>query len=267
MSEGRAKAAIDALLEGKSDAFRATVLELARQLNWDEDDPAFLVAIASGQLQALIQEYPAKITAAMERAASTLEADWQQLQAKLAISAMKSAETAQRIDARLLEVRTLLDQEHLQVEQLLQAERAEMQQLMATERAAMVQQLADERKAISQQAQELAEQQKQVIETHTHNLIAQGVISAQERADKQVKEIVRGVRGKHYWEAVGGACFCAAVLVTWSLTIGWVGRGHADDSSRWGDFERWNQDEVDACDAANKTTCNIHIVVPKEPAE
>jgi hypothetical protein len=45
-NQSKAMAAIDALLEGKPDAFKAVVLELARQLNWDEDDPAFLMAIA-----------------------------------------------------------------------------------------------------------------------------------------------------------------------------------------------------------------------------
>ena len=263
MSNGKAKAAIDVLLEGKSDAFKATVLELSRQLNWDEDDPAFLVAIATGQLQALLQQYPDKITAAMERAASTLEADWQQLQAKLAVSAMKSAETARQIDGRLREVRTLLDGEHSQVEQLLQTERVEVQQLMAAERAAMAQQFADERGAMAQQAQESAEQQKQVLETHTKNLIAQGVITAKERADQQVKEIVGAVRGKHYWEAVAFACFAAGLLVSLAWTGGWVSRGRTENSSVWGDIERWNQDELQACFDVNRTTCNFHIKPPK----
>lgn len=252
MSAGKAKAAIDALLEGKSDAFRATVWELARQLNWDEDDPAFLLAIATGQLETLLKRYPAEITAAMQRAAKTLEADWQQLQAKLALSAMKSAETAQQIDLRMRDVRTLLDQEHSQVEQLLQAERA-----------AMVQQFADERSAMTQQSQELAEHQKQVIETHTHNLIAQGVVVAQERADRQVKEIMGAVRGKHYVESVMWACYAAALLMSSSWMIGWVSRGRAEASSTWGSIERWNQDELQACFDAKKATCNFHIEVPK----
>ena len=267
MRAGKAKAAIDALLVGKSDAFKATVWELARQLNWDEDDPAFLLAIATNQLEALLQRYPDEITAAMQRAAKTLEADWQQLQAKLAISAMKSAETAQQIDVRLREVRTLLDQEHSQVEQLLQAERAAAQRLMTDERAAVLLMLSDERSEMAQQAQDLAEQQKQVIETHTHNLIAQGVIAAQERADKQVKEIMGAVRGKHYVESVMWACYAAVLLVSLSGTIGWVSRGRAENSSTWGDIERWNQDDLQACVQAKKTTCNFHIVVPKEPAE
>ena len=264
MSDGKAKAAIDALLEGKSDAFRATVLELARQLNWDEDDPAFLVAIATNQLEALIKQYPDKITAAMERAASTLEADWQQLQAKLAVSALKSVQTASQITAKLTDTQLLIDQMLSRAEQVMKAEREATLQVMATERDEARRFLADERKAVEQQAQALAEQQKQVIEAKTTELIAQGIASSQKQADKQVKAIVSGVRKKHYAEAVAIACLCAATLVFTSWTTAWVSRGRAEDSSRWGDLERWNQEELQACDAVGRATCNIHIKVPKE---
>ena len=195
-NSSRAMQAIDALLADKPSEFRATVFELSRQLGWADDEPGFLLAIATNQLEALIKQYPERISAAMETAARELEGDWQQLQAKLALSAMKSAQTAGQIDQKLTQAQLLIDGELSKMARLLETEQTAMAQAMTDERAAVRQLLADERTAMAQQAQELAEQQKQVIETHTKDLIAQGVIANQRRAESQVKEIVKVISDK-----------------------------------------------------------------------
>jgi hypothetical protein len=264
-NQSKAMAAIDALLEGKPDAFKAVVLELARQLNWDEDDPAFLMAIATNQLEALMKLYPAQIEAAMANAVKKLEADWHQLQARLVLSAMKSAQTAQQIDARLLEARALLDDELAKVEQLMRSERTEAQLLMEQERAAVQQLMTEERSAMAQQAQDLAEHQKQVIQTRTTELISQGVAASLQRAETQVNTIVATVKRKHYTEAVYVACGLAALLMVSSWGVGWMSRGITDKNSTWGDIQRWNQDHLRECIKEKKNTCNIHIEVPDHP--
>jgi Fe2+ transport system protein B len=263
--KAKAMTAIDALLEGKSDAFKAVVWELARQLDWDTDDPGFLMAIATGQMEALMKLFPAQIEAAMANAVKKLEADWHQLQAKLVLSAMKSAQTAQKIDARLLEARALLDDELAKVEQLMRSERTEAQQLMEQERAAVQLLMTEERSAITQQAQDLAEQQKQVIQAKTTELISQGVAASLQRAEAQVNTIVATVKRKHYVEAVAYACLFASALMLTSWTTAWVSRGRAENSSTWGDIERWNQDHLRECIKEKKNTCNIHIEVPEHP--
>lgn len=48
--------AIDVLLAYQPAAFRATVFELYRQLGWLDDEPGFLMAVATGQLQAMITQ-------------------------------------------------------------------------------------------------------------------------------------------------------------------------------------------------------------------
>lgn len=48
--------AIDVLLANKSETFSATVFELCRQLVWLDDEPGFLMAVATGQLQAMITQ-------------------------------------------------------------------------------------------------------------------------------------------------------------------------------------------------------------------
>ena len=70
--KSKAMTAIDCVLEGKSDEFKLVVYELAAQINWDDNDPAFLIAIATGQLEVLIKQYPAQITQAMEVASKQL---------------------------------------------------------------------------------------------------------------------------------------------------------------------------------------------------
>jgi F0F1-type ATP synthase membrane subunit b/b' len=262
-NKAKAMTAIDALLEGKSDAFKAVVWELARQLDWDTDDPGFLMAIATGQLEALMKLFPAQIEAAMANAVKKLEADWHQLQAKLVLSAMKSAQTAQQIDARLVEARALLDDELAKVERLMRSERTAAQQLMEQERAAVQLLMTEERSAMAQQAQDLAEQQKQVIQARTTELISQGVAASLQRSENQVNTIVATVKKRHYTEAVYVACGLAALLMASSWGIGWMSRGITDKNSTWGDIERWNRDDLKACIDAGKPTCNFHIQVPK----
>jgi hypothetical protein len=264
--QGQAKAmtAIEALLEDKPDAFKATVWKLAHQLNWDVDDPGFLMAIVTNQLKVLIQDHPAEIRAAMAQATEQLAADWRQLQAKLVLSAMKSTETARTIDSRLAEVRTLLDDDLSKVERLVRAECVEAQRVMAKERAALKELLEDERSAMTQQALALTKQQTRVIEAKTKELIVEGMAASAKRSEAQVNSIVRSAREKHYIEAIACTCLLAAGLMVTGWTSAWISRGQAEKNSTWGDIERWNQDDLKACIDAGKPTCNFHIQVPKE---
>lgn len=258
MSDSKAKVAIEALLEGKSDSFKATVLELARQLNWDEDDPAFLMAIATHQLEALIQQYPERISEAMARAANELERDWQELQTKLAVSTLKSTQTATQINHKLTDTQLLIDRELSRAERVMKAEREAMLRGMATERDETRRWLADEREAMGQRAQQATEQQQQVLTAQTTALIAQGVVASHERADNQVKDIVNSARAAHFWQSFGWACCAAVALVGLTLFVD----GQADRLSDWGRFKSWNQDQLEACRAVDRATCNIHIKPP-----
>ena len=274
----RDKTAVDYVLGDRPTEFQLKLLQLGRELDWDENDPGFAVPLAMGQVENVLESYPAKMEAISKRS----ERKWTNIQSALKVSAMRGEQAAQRVDTRLVEVQGLLDLEIVQVQGLMQTERLELkrtisdeqarvQRLVADERAAMaderaqVQQLmADERAAMAQQAQALAQHQKQVLEKHTKDLIAEGIVANQRRAESQVKEIVNAARSKHYWEAGAMACLAAALLMSSAWMIGWVSRGRAENSSVWGDMERWNQDHLKACIEANTTTCNFHIQVPQE---
>ena len=278
----RDKTAVDYVLGDRPTDFQLKLLQLGRELDWDENDPGFAVPLAMGQVENVLEAYPAKIQATMDEISKRSERKWADTQTALEVSALRGEQAAQRVDTRLVEVKGLLDLEIVQVQGLMQKERLELkraisdeqarvQRLVADERAAMaderaqVQQLmADERAAMAQQAQELAQHQKQVLEKHTKDLIAEGIVANQRRAESQVREIVNAARSKHYWEAGAIACLAAALLMSSAWMIGWVSRGRAENSSVWGDIERWNQEHLKACIDANTTTCNFHIQVPQE---
>ena len=259
----RQRQAIDCLLEGKSDEFRATVLELCRQLGWPDDEPGFLLAIASGQLQALMQHYPERITQAMRVATAELQSDWQRLQVSLMAQGTKSVQTAQVIEARLHDAQQVIEGELNEVEALLGQEREQFKATMQAELAEVRAALAQEQRAMVERAMALAEEQKGVISAHTKDLIAQGIVATQKRSDQQVATIVSAVRRKHYVEAGLWAIGAALSLVVASGTIGWMGRGLAEQNSVWADIERWNQNHLQACIEAQRTTCNFHIEVPQ----
>lgn len=211
--------ALDCLLKGKTTEFQRDLLQLARRANWDENDPGFAVPLATGQIENVLEVYPAKIQAAMEEIAKASEMKWERIQAALKISATNGVQAAERIDEQLAEVSGLLDQERSKVEGLLQAERLALQKAMAEERQAVLAMMATERADMVRLAQMLTEQQKQVLVAQTQELIAQGALAAQKQAENQVKSIVKGVRAKHFWETITVALLTAMSV----LVVGWVG--------------------------------------------
>jgi hypothetical protein len=61
------KSLLDRLLEGKDDKFKSIVLEMVISQGWDKNDPAFLIGIATNQLEAILKLQPDLIDAMFER--------------------------------------------------------------------------------------------------------------------------------------------------------------------------------------------------------
>jgi Fe2+ transport system protein B len=108
------------------------------------------------------------------------------------------------------------------------------------------------------------QEQTNLLQAETKKLAAQAVESAQASAAEQVTVISQRLRKAYLLEAIGYACFGAALLFATGWTFGWFGHGLRDSKSMWADFARWNEDEVQACFEAGKNTCNIHIEVPEK---
>ena len=61
------KSLLDRLLEGKDDKFKSIVLEMVISQGWDKNDPAFLIGVATNQLEAILKLQPDLIDATFER--------------------------------------------------------------------------------------------------------------------------------------------------------------------------------------------------------
>lgn len=218
ISQQKARQAIDLLLEDKSDEFRATVFELCRQIGWPDDEPSFLFAIMTNQLQALVKQYPERISEAMATAARQLEQDWQRIQADLSLAAVQQNQVLGGMTTTLTDAQLAMHDQLSQARQLMADERSAMMQALADERDSMRRLLAKEREAATRQLMALADKQKQVLEAHTKDLIAQAVVANQKRTDQQVKQIVKGVRMKHFWETIAVALLASMSI----LAVGWV---------------------------------------------
>ncbi len=108
------------------------------------------------------------------------------------------------------------------------------------------------------------QEQRKQLKSEAEQLAAVAIAHAQATAAGQVKDISKGLRKAYYLEAAGFACACAAGLMLTSWTMAWVSRGRAENNSVWGDIERWNGDELQACVNAKTPTCNFHIKVPEK---
>lgn len=61
------KNALELLLEGRSDTFKAKVLELVVRNGWDVNEPSFQLLVATGQLEVLLEIFPQQFEALFRR--------------------------------------------------------------------------------------------------------------------------------------------------------------------------------------------------------
>ncbi len=86
---------LDRLLARQDAEFRATVEELVRKQGWDENDPNFLIGIATGQIQILLKEMPTLMDATFDKNLTKLSGKltelqkWQSLQQTIINDAVK----------------------------------------------------------------------------------------------------------------------------------------------------------------------------------
>ena len=256
--------ALGFLLKGKTTPFQRDLLQLARRAHRDENDPGFAVPLSMGQIEHVLEVYPERIRAAMEEISQQQEVKWERIQGELRVSAIKSTQTTTRMTSTLTDAQLAMDRQLSRAAEVMQAEREATVKIMADERNEIRQLLADERDAMLRRSLELTEQQKEVFESHTRQLLAKGVTNWKDMVTDQVDEIIKRIRVKHYWQMVAFACLVALTLSGVSWSSGWSSSNRAQAASVWGDIERWNRQELIACQQVNRATCNFHIEVPKE---
>jgi ABC-type multidrug transport system fused ATPase/permease subunit len=103
---------LDRLLARQDAEFRATVEELVRKQGWPEDDPSFLIGIATGQIQVLLKEMPTAMDATFDKGLTKLSGKltelqkWQTLQQTIINDAVTKLSTASDLFIEKLDTST-----------------------------------------------------------------------------------------------------------------------------------------------------------------
>jgi|GEM_PF-4348276 len=96
---GAKESLLDRLLAREDPEFRSTVEELVRKQGWDENDPNFLIGIATGQIQLLLKEMPTAMDTTFDKGLAKLSLKlaelqkWQTLQQTIINDAVKKFST------------------------------------------------------------------------------------------------------------------------------------------------------------------------------
>jgi hypothetical protein len=146
---------LNTLLAGRSDTFKAKVLEIVHRHHLDCDDPNFQILIATGQLEVLLEQAPEKFEALFSRLLETLRR-WADGEVKsLQQFASSDHETVKQ---SLQGLKQLTEEQQRSFEQRLQ----EIQKVLLEERSQFTQDVAAQQKFWEQEeAQQKTEHERQ----------------------------------------------------------------------------------------------------------
>ena len=209
--------AVDFLLANNPTEFQLQLLNLGRRFHWDENDPGFAVPLVVCRIDRVLDVYPEKIRREMEEITQRLEGRWKRMEVALNEAAARGTQAGERADDYLAEAQAVFELGMARAQDVLADERQAMVIAMAQEREHMQKLLTREREEATRQIVAMAEQQKRLLEAHTKDLTEQAVVANQKRMDQQVKQIVKGVRMKHFWETIAVAMLAALSI----LVVGW----------------------------------------------
>jgi hypothetical protein len=154
MSENRElDSLLDRALEGRSEGFKAKVLDLVVRYQWDINDPGFLLLISTGQMELLLNEFPEQFEGLVQHLVTTLEQPIAELrrsmesystEARMTLQGMNTTNEAlvRGFSSSVEELHTVVAQERLRagdrVEKMLTIAREERKHLdQALERKAL----------------------------------------------------------------------------------------------------------------------------------
>lgn len=235
------ESSLDLLLKGRSQVFRDKVRALVQRYNIDENDPTFVLLVGTSTLEVLLEKYPQEFETLFRQLLTQMDQRWGRLQEAWAIAAKESSASAQHLTQAI----------------------GGIQQASAAEQEKIRTQAGSQAELLTKAFQEQTEQ----LRAEAEKLAAHAIASAQATAAEQVKEISKRFRKAYYLEAAGFACLGASLLFATGWAFGWFGHSTRASQSTWADFERWNQEELQACVEAGLDTCNFHIEVPKAKKE
>lgn len=229
---------LERLLKGRSPEFKDTVRSLVQRYDVDEQDPTFILLTGTSTLEALLENYPKEFERMFTHLLSQFDRKWTDLQQAWLEQAANKSDAAQQLTQAL----------------------ADIQQTAAAEKENIRTQAGTQTDLIMS----VFEEQRKELEAQAGKLAAHAIAQAQANVKTQIQEYNRGIKWKHYLEAVGIACACATALMFTSWTTAWITRGRAESNTVWADIERWNTEELKACVVAETAKCEFYIQMTKE---
>jgi hypothetical protein len=243
---GAEQSLLEQALAGRSDGFRAKVLDLVVRYRWDVNDPNFLILLATGQMEVLLEVFPEQLEQRFEQIFQRIEQQRANLtgviQGAESTSATRTAELLEQV--RVLEA--LLVAEHqrssMDVKNLLQISKKEKEHLLV----------------------ELTHQVRQ--------LSAESHRSTEQRASQLVEKMAKTFQQRSSYESMAWVCLSVFMILSTGVGVGWMVRDRdfqafRTDPNVW--FGRklmeWNTQSLNECRKQKQTTCSVWLEPPKEP--
>lgn len=239
-------------LKGRSEVFQNKVYELVIQYGWDVNDPAFAILLATGQMETILESFPEQFEALFLRLMQESQQAFIRYQQLFEAQQGELRNYIQGVEAQQSQSMSQLQESITAFNLGIEAQR--QSNLVAI---GEVFNLAKQRRAefLAEAKAQLKPVEKQFIEAAAHH--ARGLMEMAEVAwnKKALHEII--------WLAGG----LGAIIFTAGFAFGvFVNQTYVNRFSEnfWATkLWVWNQNDYSACVEARKTTCNFHIVPPK----
>lgn len=249
------KTLLNALLEGRSDTFKAKVLEIVYRHNLDCNDPNFQILIATGQLEVLLEQAPEQFETQFSR---LLE-----IARRLMDTEMKSLQQVlhgeqESVRQHLQGVKQLTDEHQQRFEQSLQA----IQDAAQEARSRFNQDIAERQRSLdAQEAQQNAEHQRKR-ETSIQEYKA--------ALAKEAKEVIQLAALELRGSWAMRVAIPSAIAFLSIASIGFIGGWSAKSAQVYqryspaeleflGQLWQENSDLLAECQSRNKTVCEVEL--------
>jgi CRISPR/Cas system-associated protein Cas10 (large subunit of type III CRISPR-Cas system) len=235
---------LEQVLEGRSEGFKAKVLNLVLRYHWDVNDPNFLILVATGQMEVLLDRFPDQFEQILEQAILRLEqqrsALTELIQGAEFSSSNRTAGFAEQVTA---------------LEKLLVAER----QRSATD---------------AQDLLKLSETEKQRILAELTQRVKQLSLESQRVTEQKARQLVESTgdafRRQYYLESMAWVFLSALAILIMGVGLGWMMRDRdlqafKNTPNVWfgQKLVEWNGRQIKACQESDRRTCELRIEKPE----
>jgi hypothetical protein len=244
MTEGNELSLLEQVLEGRSEGFKAKVLKLVLRYHWDVNDPNFLILVATGQMEVLLDRFPDRFEQIFEQAILRLEHQRSALTELIQGAEFSSANRT----AGLTEQVTALEKLLVAERQRAATDTQDLLKLSETEKQQMLAELTQRAKQLSLESQRVTEQ----------------------KARQLVESTGDAFRRRYYLESMAWVFVSALMILVMGVGLGWMMRDRDFQSFKnspnvWfgQKLVEWNGRQIKVCQEGDRTTCELKIEKPE----